>query len=114
MDAIPLTGNQYDIVRNSLSFALAAMAAATLFFWLGRSLVSRSYQLAVIIVMFHEPTRSRLQLPAAEFMTTKSPPCGGLLHELVAHRGFEPLVSSLRGRCPRPLDECASRSCKRG
>ena len=26
---------------------------------------------------------------------------------LVAHRGFEPLVSALRGRCPRPLDECA-------
>src|SRR5215207_8363069 len=26
---------------------------------------------------------------------------------LVAHRGFEPLISALRGRCPRPLDECA-------
>ena len=26
---------------------------------------------------------------------------------LVAHTGFEPVVSSLRGRCPRPLDECA-------
>ena len=21
--------------------------------------------------------------------------------------GFEPVISSLRGRCPRPLDECA-------
>ena len=28
---------------------------------------------------------------------------------LVAHTGFEPVVSSLRGRCPRPLDECATR-----
>ncbi len=26
---------------------------------------------------------------------------------LVAHRGFEPLISALRGRCPGPLDECA-------
>ena len=26
---------------------------------------------------------------------------------LVAHTGFEPVISSLRGRCPRPLDECA-------
>jgi hypothetical protein len=25
----------------------------------------------------------------------------------VAHTGFEPVVSALRGRCPRPLDECA-------
>ena len=26
---------------------------------------------------------------------------------LVAHTGFEPVVSALRGQCPRPLDECA-------
>ncbi len=26
---------------------------------------------------------------------------------LVAHAGFEPAISALRGRCPRPLDECA-------
>ena len=26
---------------------------------------------------------------------------------LVAHTGFEPVISSLRGRCPKPLDECA-------
>ncbi len=25
---------------------------------------------------------------------------------LVGHRGFEPLISALRGRCPWPLDEC--------
>jgi hypothetical protein len=30
-----------------------------------------------------------------------------LVGRLVAHRGFEPLISALRGRCPRPLDECA-------
>jgi site-specific recombinase XerD len=29
---------------------------------------------------------------------------------LVAHTGFEPVISSLRGRCPRPLDECATRT----
>src|SRR5690349_17514958 len=33
------------------------------------------------------------------------------VRDLVAHRGFEPLISSLRGRCPRPLDECAMHSC---
>ena len=27
---------------------------------------------------------------------------------LVAHTGFEPVISSLRGRCPGPLDECAN------
>jgi hypothetical protein len=27
---------------------------------------------------------------------------------LVAHTGFEPAISSLRGRCPGPLDECAT------
>ena len=26
---------------------------------------------------------------------------------LVAHTGFEPVISALRGRRPRPLDECA-------
>jgi Phage integrase family len=25
---------------------------------------------------------------------------------LVPHTGFEPVISALRGRCPRPLDEC--------
>ena len=28
----------------------------------------------------------------------------------VAHTGFEPVVSALRGRCPWPLDECAAKS----
>jgi site-specific recombinase XerD len=27
---------------------------------------------------------------------------------MVAHTGFEPVISSLRGRCPKPLDECAA------
>ena len=26
---------------------------------------------------------------------------------IVAHTGFEPVISALRGRCPKPLDECA-------
>ena len=26
---------------------------------------------------------------------------------MVAHAGFEPAISALRGRCPSPLDECA-------
>ena len=32
-----------------------------------------------------------------------------LLCIMVAHRGFEPLISSLRGTRPWPLDECATR-----
>ena len=32
----------------------------------------------------------------------------GAILSLVAHTGFEPVISSLRGRCPRPLDECAT------
>lgn len=42
---------------------------------------------------------------------TKSPPtqrAGGLfpaVTEPIRRRGFEPLISSVRGRCPRPLDE---------
>ena len=31
-----------------------------------------------------------------------------LKSRLVAHTGFEPVISSLRGRCPKPLDECAT------
>ena len=27
---------------------------------------------------------------------------------MVAHTGFEPVISSLRGTRPRPLDECAT------
>src|SRR5690349_14399314 len=34
----------------------------------------------------------------------------GPCQNLVAHTGFEPVVSALRGRCPRPLDECAPQS----
>lgn len=29
---------------------------------------------------------------------------------MVAHTGFEPVVSSLRGMRPGPLDECATKS----
>ena len=32
---------------------------------------------------------------------------GGAYVLQVAHAGFEPAVFALRGRCPRPLDECA-------
>ena len=33
-------------------------------------------------------------------------PCGAIVLS-VAHAGFEPVISALRGRCPGPLDECA-------
>jgi hypothetical protein len=31
-----------------------------------------------------------------------------MLAKLVAHTGFEPVISALRGRRPKPLDECAT------
>jgi hypothetical protein len=36
--------------------------------------------------------------------TRETSPC---LLIVVAHTGFEPVISALRGRCPEPLDECA-------
>lgn len=40
---------QYELIYNAFSFALAAMGAATLFLWLGRSQVSDHYKTAVSI-----------------------------------------------------------------
>ena len=39
-----------------------------------------------------------------------TPEWGGL----VAHTGFEPVISALRGRCPWPLDECATQGANQG
>ena len=36
----------------------------------------------------------------------------GLEAWMVARTGFEPVISALRGRCPRPLDERATESSK--
>lgn len=47
MDVISLF--QYSLVYNAFSFTFAAMAAATLFLWLGRSQVSANYKTAVTI-----------------------------------------------------------------
>lgn len=44
-----LTVFQYAIIYNAFSFTLAAMGAATLFFWLGRSQVSPAYKTALTI-----------------------------------------------------------------
>ena len=40
---------QYSLIYNAFSFTFAAMAAATLFLWLGRSQVSNNYKTAVTI-----------------------------------------------------------------
>src|SRR6476620_5722636 len=60
---------------------------------------------------------ARYYLAAASSMLFDLPPVSGTTRnprgvllggpELVAHTGFEPVISALRGRCPRPLDECA-------
>ena len=40
---------QYSLIYNAFSFTFAAMAATTLFLWLGRSEVSRNYRTAVTV-----------------------------------------------------------------
>ena len=44
-----LSPNQYTVVYNSFSFGAATFAAATIFFWLGRSQVAPAYKTAVTI-----------------------------------------------------------------
>lgn len=44
-----MTVFQYALIYNAFSFTLAAMGAATLFFWLGRSQVSPAYKTALTI-----------------------------------------------------------------
>ncbi|RFU11683.1 xanthorhodopsin [Rhodobacteraceae bacterium W635] len=44
-----LSIGQYDLIYNAFSFAFATMAAATLFFWLGRSQVAPQYRTALTI-----------------------------------------------------------------
>jgi bacteriorhodopsin len=44
-----ITAAQYYLVYNSLSFTIATFAAATLFFWFGRSQVAPAYRTAVTI-----------------------------------------------------------------
>ncbi|MGY6631162.1 MAG: bacteriorhodopsin-like [Wenzhouxiangella sp.] len=47
MDA--LSFGQYELIYNAFSFGVAAMMAATLFFWLGLGQIAPKYKLAVII-----------------------------------------------------------------
>jgi bacteriorhodopsin len=44
-----ITADQFYLVYNSLSFTIATFAAATLFFWFGRSQVAPAYRTAVTI-----------------------------------------------------------------
>jgi len=46
---MPITVSQYEFVYNAFSFTLAAMAAATLFFWISRSQVNSNYKTALTI-----------------------------------------------------------------
>lgn len=46
---LTVTVAQYEFVYNAFSFTLAAMAAATLFFWISRSQVSANYKTALTI-----------------------------------------------------------------
>ncbi len=50
---------------------------------------------------YHCPWK-RIELPRGKFY---------VLTKMVAHTGFEPVISSLRGTRPRPLDECAPVRC---
>lgn len=44
-----MTSGQYQLVYNAFSFGIATFAAATLFFWFGRSQVSRHYKTALTV-----------------------------------------------------------------
>ncbi|MEO0392783.1 MAG: bacteriorhodopsin-like [Pseudomonadota bacterium] len=44
-----LSVGQYDLIFNAFSFTFATMAAATLFFWMGRSQVAPAYKTAMTI-----------------------------------------------------------------
>jgi len=44
-----ITVGQYDLIYNAFSFAFATLAAATIFFWLGRSQVAPQYKTAMTI-----------------------------------------------------------------
>ena len=44
-----LTASQFSLVYNAFSFGIATFAAATLFFWFGRSQVSHHYKTAITI-----------------------------------------------------------------
>jgi hypothetical protein len=44
-----LTLGQYEFIYNALSFGIATMAAATLFFWLSRDSVAPKYRAALVI-----------------------------------------------------------------
>jgi bacteriorhodopsin len=44
-----LSVGQYDLIYNAFSFAFATLAAATIFFWLGRSQVAPQYRTAMTI-----------------------------------------------------------------
>ena len=60
--------------------------------------------------MFHHGTLGYLYThPGMKFLREKTRNKFNMsnLFLLVAHTGFEPVISALRGRCPRPLDECA-------
>lgn len=44
-----ITAGQYDLIYNAFSFAFATLAAATIYFWLGRSEVAPQYRTAMTI-----------------------------------------------------------------
>jgi bacteriorhodopsin len=44
-----ITAGQYELIYNAISFGIAAFAAATLFFWFGRSQVAPQYRTAITI-----------------------------------------------------------------
>src|ERR1035437_381452 len=53
------------------------------------------------------PNRAAVRLTPPKWRTPPGRGPGALeSSELVPHIGFEPMISALRGLCPRPLDEC--------
>ena len=47
---------QYNLIYNAFSFTFATMAAATLFFWLGRAQVQPAYKTASPLQVWSQPS----------------------------------------------------------
>ena len=59
----------------------------------------------------HPAIRAPIRAPRPPRRLTKGPIRAWIrpkMAKLVPHTGFEPVISALRGRCPRPLDECGT------
>ncbi len=106
------------VARNSARIAFAARSSAVRcsrgnFFQLGNHIrknasgTSRGGFARGVTCGVTPKTNVARRIPNKEVGTTRRW-IAGRRGNLVAHTGFEPVIFALRGRCPGPLDECAT------